>query len=103
MAGFSVAFGSISDRGRLQQTIYAEAGAAQLRIEEILGPRRFTEPSPDYRLKVTYSAMVDGAASSGRSQAQVRPSFHSLPATAGTACSASSTFGYVRRPFVAID
>ncbi len=28
---------------RLQQTIYAEAGAAQLRIEEILGPRRFTQ------------------------------------------------------------
>ncbi len=26
---------------RLQKTIYAEAGAAQLRIEEILGPRRF--------------------------------------------------------------
>jgi DNA-binding MarR family transcriptional regulator len=28
---------------RLQQTIYAEAGAAQLRIEEILGSRRFTQ------------------------------------------------------------
>src|SRR5580700_2281398 len=28
---------------RLQQTIYAEAGAAQLRIEEILGPRRFAQ------------------------------------------------------------
>jgi DNA-binding MarR family transcriptional regulator len=28
---------------RLQQTIYAEAGAAQLRIAEILGPRRFTQ------------------------------------------------------------
>ena len=26
---------------RLQETIYAEAGAAQLRIAEILGPRRF--------------------------------------------------------------
>lgn len=26
---------------RLEQTIYAEAGAAQLRIEEILGPQRF--------------------------------------------------------------
>ncbi len=28
---------------RLQQTIYAEAGAAQLRIEEILGSRQFTQ------------------------------------------------------------
>jgi DNA-binding MarR family transcriptional regulator len=28
---------------RLQETIYAEAGAAQLRIAEILGPRRFAE------------------------------------------------------------
>ena len=28
---------------RLEQTIYAEAGAAQLRIEEILGPRRFAQ------------------------------------------------------------
>jgi DNA-binding MarR family transcriptional regulator len=28
---------------RLQETIYAEAGAAQLRIEEILGPRRFAQ------------------------------------------------------------
>jgi DNA-binding MarR family transcriptional regulator len=28
---------------RLQQTIYAEAGAAQLRIEEILGSRRFNQ------------------------------------------------------------
>jgi DNA-binding MarR family transcriptional regulator len=28
---------------RLQQTIYAEAGAAQLRIEEILGSRGFTQ------------------------------------------------------------
>ena len=28
---------------RLQQTIYAEAGAAQLRIAEILGPRRFAQ------------------------------------------------------------
>lgn len=26
---------------RLQKTIYAQAGSAQLRIEEILGPRRF--------------------------------------------------------------
>ena len=28
---------------RLQQTIYAEAGAAQRRIAEILGPRRFAQ------------------------------------------------------------
>ena len=28
---------------RLQQAIYAEAGAAQLRIAEILGPRRFAQ------------------------------------------------------------
>ena len=28
---------------RLQQTIYAEAGAAQQQIEEILGPRRFAQ------------------------------------------------------------
>ena len=28
---------------RLEQTIYAAAGAAQLRIAEILGPRRFTQ------------------------------------------------------------
>jgi len=28
---------------RLQETIYAEAGSAQLRIAEILGPRRFTQ------------------------------------------------------------
>ncbi|HAM02241.1 MAG TPA: hypothetical protein DCQ30_08455 [Acidimicrobiaceae bacterium] len=28
---------------RLQQTIYAQAGSAQLRIEEILGPRRFAQ------------------------------------------------------------
>ena len=28
---------------RLQTTIYAEAGAAQLRIEEILGPRRYAQ------------------------------------------------------------
>ena len=28
---------------RLQDTIYAQAGAAQLRIEEILGPQRFVE------------------------------------------------------------
>jgi DNA-binding MarR family transcriptional regulator len=28
---------------RLQDTIYAEAGAAQLRIAEILGPRRFAQ------------------------------------------------------------
>lgn len=28
---------------RLQETIYAEAGAAQQRIEEILGPRRFAQ------------------------------------------------------------
>ena len=28
---------------RLQKTIYAEAGSAQLRIEEILGPRRFAQ------------------------------------------------------------
>ncbi len=28
---------------RIEQTIYAEAGAAQLRIEEILGPRRFAQ------------------------------------------------------------
>ncbi len=28
---------------RLQRTIYAGAGAAQLRIEEILGPRRFAQ------------------------------------------------------------
>jgi DNA-binding MarR family transcriptional regulator len=28
---------------RLEQTIYAEAGAAQLRIAEILGPRRFAQ------------------------------------------------------------
>ena len=28
---------------RLQETIYAEAGAAQLRIAEILGPRRFAQ------------------------------------------------------------
>jgi DNA-binding MarR family transcriptional regulator len=28
---------------RLEQTIYAEAGAAQLRIEGILGPRRFAQ------------------------------------------------------------
>jgi DNA-binding MarR family transcriptional regulator len=28
---------------RLQKTIYAEAGTAQLRIEEILGPRRFSQ------------------------------------------------------------
>ena len=28
---------------RLQQAIYAEAGAAQMRIAEILGPRRFAE------------------------------------------------------------
>jgi DNA-binding MarR family transcriptional regulator len=28
---------------RLQQTIYAEAGAAQLRIADILGPRRFAQ------------------------------------------------------------
>jgi hypothetical protein len=28
---------------RLEQTIYAEAGSAQLRIAEILGPRRFVQ------------------------------------------------------------
>jgi len=28
---------------RLEETIYAEAGAAQLRIAEILGPRRFAQ------------------------------------------------------------
>jgi DNA-binding MarR family transcriptional regulator len=28
---------------RIEQTINAEAGAAQLRIEEILGPRRFSQ------------------------------------------------------------
>ena len=28
---------------RLERTIYAEAGAAQLRIAQILGPRRFTQ------------------------------------------------------------
>jgi DNA-binding MarR family transcriptional regulator len=28
---------------RLQNTIYAEAGSAQLRIEEILGPRRYAQ------------------------------------------------------------
>jgi hypothetical protein len=28
---------------RLQKAIYAEAGAAQLRIAEILGPRRFDQ------------------------------------------------------------
>jgi DNA-binding MarR family transcriptional regulator len=28
---------------RIEQTIYAEAGAAQLRIAEILGPRRFAQ------------------------------------------------------------
>ena len=28
---------------RLQQAIYAEAGRAQLRIAEILGPRRFAQ------------------------------------------------------------
>jgi len=28
---------------RLQQTIYAEAGAAQRGIEEMLGPRRFAQ------------------------------------------------------------
>ena len=28
---------------RLQETIYAEAGAAQVRIAEILGPRRFAQ------------------------------------------------------------
>jgi DNA-binding MarR family transcriptional regulator len=28
---------------RLEQTIYAQAGAAQLRIAKILGPRRFTQ------------------------------------------------------------
>jgi DNA-binding MarR family transcriptional regulator len=28
---------------RLEQTIYAEAEAAQLRIAEILGPRRFAQ------------------------------------------------------------
>ncbi|MGB7051050.1 MAG: MarR family transcriptional regulator [Acidimicrobiales bacterium] len=28
---------------RLQQTIYAEAGSAQLRVAEILGPRRFAQ------------------------------------------------------------
>lgn len=28
---------------RLQKTIYAEAASAQLRIEEVLGPRRFAE------------------------------------------------------------
>jgi DNA-binding MarR family transcriptional regulator len=28
---------------RLQQTIYAAAGAAQQKIEEILGPRRFAQ------------------------------------------------------------
>ena len=34
----------LTSRGwRLQQTIYAEAGAAQLRIAEILGPRRFAQ------------------------------------------------------------
>jgi len=32
-----------SDGRRLEQTIYAEAGAAQLRIAEILGPRRFAQ------------------------------------------------------------
>ncbi len=34
----------LTPRGRrLENTIYAEAGAAQLRIEEILGPRSFAE------------------------------------------------------------
>jgi DNA-binding MarR family transcriptional regulator len=28
---------------RLQKTIYAEAASAQLRIEEILGPRRYAQ------------------------------------------------------------
>jgi hypothetical protein len=28
---------------RLEETIYAAAGAAQLQIEEILGPRRFAQ------------------------------------------------------------
>jgi len=28
---------------RLQKTIYAEAGSAQLRIEEVLGPRRYAQ------------------------------------------------------------
>jgi len=28
---------------RLQQTIYAEAGAAEMQIAEILGPRRFAQ------------------------------------------------------------
>jgi DNA-binding MarR family transcriptional regulator len=34
----------LTAKGRqIEQTIYAEAGAAQLRIEEILGPRRFVQ------------------------------------------------------------
>jgi DNA-binding MarR family transcriptional regulator len=34
----------LTAKGRkIEQTIYAEAGAAQLRIEEILGPRRFAQ------------------------------------------------------------
>src|ERR1700723_1691379 len=34
----------LTSKGRqLEQTIYAEAGAAQLRIAEILGPRRFAQ------------------------------------------------------------
>jgi hypothetical protein len=34
----------LTSRGRrLEETIYAEAGAAQLRIAEILGPRRFAQ------------------------------------------------------------
>ena len=34
----------ITSKGRrLEQTIYAQAGAAELRIAEILGPKRFTQ------------------------------------------------------------
>jgi hypothetical protein len=32
-----------SEGRRLQQTIYAEAGAAEMQIAEILGPRRFAQ------------------------------------------------------------
>jgi DNA-binding MarR family transcriptional regulator len=34
----------LTDKGRrLEETIYAEAGAAQVRISEVLGPRRFAQ------------------------------------------------------------
>ena len=44
---------------RLQETIYAAAGAAQLQIEEILGPRRFAQLHSSLELLTEQLGLTD--------------------------------------------